>query len=158
MLSNDIFFEKHPDPMWIYDRDSLNFLAVNEAAVVDYGYTKEEFLKLTIADIGPADDVAALHETPSNEPRGFRVAGVWRHRIKSGRIIFASIRSNDLDYNDKKARMVSARDVTLLIEGEFERAASFARQRKLSQRLTDTLENLSDGFIMLGSGPIKMLA
>ncbi len=149
VLSNDIFFEKHPDPMWIYDRDTLNFLAVNESAVVNYGYSREEFLKLTIADVRPADDVAALYETLSNEQRGFNVAGTWRHRVKSGRIIFVSIRSNDLNFNNKKASMVSARDVTLLIEGEFERAAAFTKQHELAQRLTDTLKNLSDGFITM---------
>ena len=151
MLSNDVFFEKHPDPMWIYDRDTLKFLAVNEAAVVNYGYSREEFLQLTLADIRPAEDVAALHETLLNEPRGLSEAKTWRHRIKSGHVIFVSIRSNDLDYPDKKATMVSARDVTLLIEGELERAASLTRQHELAQRLTDTLENLSDGFIILDS-------
>ena len=149
MLCDDVFFQKHPDPMWIYDRDTLNFLEVNEAAIVSYGYSREEFLKLTIADIRPSEDVAALHEMVSNEPRGLSESSTWRHRVKSGRIIFVSIRSNDLDFDKKKASMVSARNVTSLIDGEIDRAASVARQRELMQRLSNTLENLNDGFITL---------
>lgn len=147
MLSNDVLFQKHPDPMWIYDRHTLNFLEVNEAAIASYGYSREEFLKLTIADIRPSEDVAALHAMVSNEPRGLSESSAWRHRVKSGRIIFVSIRSNDLDFDKKKARMVSATNVTSLINGEIDRAASVAGQRELTQRLSNTLENLNDGFI-----------
>lgn len=149
VLSNDTFFDKHPDPMWLYDRETLNFLAVNDAAVLNYGYSREEFLKLTIADIRPAEDVTALHETLSKEPRGLSEAKIWRHKVKSGRIIFVSIRSSDLGFDNKKVSMISARDVTSLIEGEFERAKLLTWQHKLAQRLTDTLENLSEGFVTL---------
>ena len=149
VLSNDIFFEKHPDPMWIYDRETLKFLAVNEAAIVHYGYTSDEFLTFTIADIRPADDLPALHESLLNEARGFSNAGTWRHQTKSGQILFVNIRSHDVDYANRQASMVSARDITSLIEGQADQAASAAQRDKLAQRLTDTLEDLSDGFVTL---------
>ena len=151
MLSNDVFFEKHPDPMWVYDRQTLNFLAVNEAAIVNYGYSREEFLRLTIADIRPAEDVAALHEALLNVPRDLSESKMWRHKVKSGDVIFVSIRSNDLDFDNKNASMVAARDITSLIQAESERAESFAREQELAQRLADTLENLGDGFITLNN-------
>ncbi len=149
MLSNDIFFEKHPDPMWIYDRDTLGFLAVNEAAISSYGYSLTEFLALTIADIRPADDVPALYETLLTEQRGFSDAGTWRHLAKSGRSIFVNIRSHDLDYADRQASMVSARDITALVEAQAERVALAKRERDLDRHLSRTLEELTDGFVTL---------
>src|SRR5438093_10652785 len=55
-----LWFDNNPQPMWVYDLDSLAFLAVNDAAVDHYGYTRTEFLRLTIKDIRPPEDVAAL--------------------------------------------------------------------------------------------------
>ena len=56
----DILFLSHPDPMWVYDLDTLRFLAVNKAAVAKYGYSHDEFLAMTIADIRPSEDKSAL--------------------------------------------------------------------------------------------------
>ena len=54
-------FDRNPLPMWIYDLQSLAFLAVNDAAVERYGYSREDFLAMTIADIRPPDDIEALY-------------------------------------------------------------------------------------------------
>lgn len=50
-----LLFNSHPQPMWVYDLETLNFLAVNDAAVAHYGYTRDEFLRMSIMDIGPRD-------------------------------------------------------------------------------------------------------
>ncbi|HEU4614713.1 MAG TPA: PAS domain S-box protein, partial [Kofleriaceae bacterium] len=55
-------FESSPVPMWTYDRDTLKFVAVNDAAVRHYGYTRDELATMTIADIRPAEDEASLRE------------------------------------------------------------------------------------------------
>jgi PAS domain S-box-containing protein len=108
----DRFFKLHPDPMWIYDLESLRFLDVNEAAVAAYGYTRDEFLQMTIRDIRPPEDVAALIENVGQTPEGVEQAGVWRHRPKNGNTIFVDIRSGRIVHEGRDAKLVSARDVT----------------------------------------------
>ena len=55
-------FYCHPDPMWIYDRETLRFLDVNDAAIAKYGYSRDEFLAMTIKDIRPKEEVPGLLE------------------------------------------------------------------------------------------------
>ena len=69
-----LLFESNPHPMWIYDRDTLAFLAVNDAAVHDYGYTRGEFLAMTIKDIRPPEDVPSLLEKVSRVTPGMNSA------------------------------------------------------------------------------------
>ena len=84
-------FDKNPEPMWVYDLDTLRFLAVNDAAVRHYGYSREEFLRMTLADIRPAEDMPALqrHLRGTTE-EGIRT-GVWRHTLRDGRVIRAVV-------------------------------------------------------------------
>jgi PAS domain S-box-containing protein len=105
-------FDLHPLPMWIYDRTSLRFLAVNDAAVQSYGYTREEFLGLTIKDIRPSEDVAQVHDSIQHSAGGDRVAGTWRHRKKNGTVMDVAIRSTDVDFAGWPARLVLAEDIT----------------------------------------------
>ena len=80
------FFDSHPDPMWIYDIESLRFLDVNNAAVAKYGYSRAEFLAMTIADIRPAEDLPALATNVRTVKSGLDEAGIWRHRLRTGEI------------------------------------------------------------------------
>jgi two-component system cell cycle sensor histidine kinase/response regulator CckA len=105
-------FDLNPLPMWIYDRTSLRFLAVNDAAVQSYGYTREEFLNLTIKDIRPPEDVPALQDSIFHSAGGDRVAGTWRHRKKNGTTMDVAIRSADVDFAGWPARLVLAEDIT----------------------------------------------
>jgi PAS domain S-box-containing protein len=85
--ATDSLFLSHPDPMWIYDLDTLRFLAVNNAAVTKYGYSRDDFLAMTIADIRPEDDWPALDDNVAAVTEGRSESGPWRHRLKSGEII-----------------------------------------------------------------------
>jgi two-component system cell cycle sensor histidine kinase/response regulator CckA len=105
-------FENHPQPMWMFDPDSLRFIAVNEAAVATYGYSREEFLAMTIADIRPAEDHSALEHALRDLERRYVYAGVWRHRKKDGSVIDVKITSNRIEFEGKDARLVLAEDVT----------------------------------------------
>jgi len=98
--------------MWIFDAATLAFLDVNDAAVSSYGYSREEFLSMTIRDIRPADDVAALEAVLSLGPRGLVDAGVWRHRTRSGEVIAVRVTSHAVEFEGREARLVLARDVT----------------------------------------------
>lgn len=105
-------FEKNPIPMWVYDLNSLNFLIVNEAAVINYGYSSNEFLGMSLMDIRPSEDVPLLLSNISNSSSITQDSGIWRHKKKNGEIIFAKINSHKVNYNGKEARSVTALDVT----------------------------------------------
>ena len=104
-------FASHPLPMWVYDTRTLAFLDVNEAAVADYGYAREEFLAMTIRDLRSADDVPALlGSVASQRPRDR--SGPWRHLCKDGRMIEVEISSHAVEFADHDARFVMAEDIT----------------------------------------------
>jgi PAS domain S-box-containing protein len=98
--------------MWVYDLENLAFLMVNNAAVKKYGYSREEFLAMTIKDIRPPEDVPALIENVSGVTEGIDAAGIWRHRKKDGAVIFADITSHVLTFQGRRAELVLAHDVT----------------------------------------------
>ena len=82
-----VLFQKNPNPVWVCDAEALRILAVNEGALRVYGYAREEFLGLTLADLHVSDDVPSLLEHASSPQPELVDAGVWRHRKKGGTII-----------------------------------------------------------------------
>ncbi len=104
--------------MWVYDLHTLQFLAVNEAAVALYGYTKEEFLSMTVADIRPQEDVAAFREHVAHSLSTLHIDGPWRHRAKSGAALHVKIASNFVEFEQKPARFVLIEDVTGTVKTE----------------------------------------
>ena len=110
-------FESNPLPMWIYDAQSLAFLAVNDAAVKHYGYTRDEFLALTLVDIRPPEEVPALlafsRESQGGHGTGEQgSAGHWRHRKKDGTLIEVEIYRTPLVFHGIKATLAMVRDLT----------------------------------------------
>ena len=135
-----LLFEQNPLPMWLYDVETLAFLRVNDAAVEHYGYSRAEFLAMGIADIRPAEDVAALVDTV-REPRcGVRRAGLWRHRTKNGEIIDVEIASHRLVFNGQQASLVLAQDVTERLRVE---------QDLVHQALHDSLTGLPNRNLLI---------
>lgn len=108
-------FHLSPLPMWVYDRISLGFLDVNEAAIRSYGYTREEFLAMTIEDIRPEKEkkklYAALEE--DNMHVGLRNAGAFLHTKKNGEVITVEINSNLINFDGRPGKLILANDVTL---------------------------------------------
>lgn len=107
-------FYKSPLPKWIYDERTLRFLEVNDAAVRMYGYSQQEFLSMTIADIRPPEDVDSLMEdiTESRkEPESVR-NGQWRHIKQNGEVISVQVNGHSIEFEGRKARMVAIIDVT----------------------------------------------
>ena len=111
-------FENNPLPMWVYDLETLAFLAVNDAAVHHYGYSREEFLSMTIKDIRPSEDVPALLGNVLKVDRGMDEAGVWRHRRKDGTVISVEITSHEMAFAGRRAELVLANDVTERLHAE----------------------------------------
>jgi PAS domain S-box-containing protein len=124
-----LMFEANPQPSWVYDLESLRFLAVNDSAVEHYGYSREEFLAMTIADIRPPEDVPRLLDNVAVIPRGLARSGMWRHRRKDGSLIDVEITSSKLRFDDREARLVMANDVTERLRAEQALRESEARFR-----------------------------
>jgi two-component system, cell cycle sensor histidine kinase and response regulator CckA len=124
-----LLFENNPQPMWVFDDETLVFLAVNDAACQHYGYTREEFLGMTIRDIRPAEDVPALLRNLETGVRDFRRTGVWRHLKKNGMPIEVEVASHALHFLGRSAHLVLATDVT-----ERKRAEEALRQSEQKYR------------------------
>lgn len=117
-------FMSNPNPMWVYDLETLAFLDVNEAAITTYGYSRNEFLSMTIRDIRPEEDVKKLLSNIKSAVYGPEYSTGWRHLKKDGSIIHVEIRSNAIEYHGRKAKLVSAIDVTAKKNAEDELKAS----------------------------------
>lgn len=135
-------FENNPFPMWVFDLETLKFLTVNDAAIFHYGYSREEFLSMTIKDIRPAEDVPALIETMSTNDGKLKAVGVWTHLKKDGSIVNAEITSHELIFGDRRARLVMANDVT-------ERKRAEAAVRESESRLQTIITNLTEGLAVV---------
>jgi PAS domain S-box-containing protein len=107
-----LLFANNPLPMWVYERDSLAFWEVNEAAIAHYGYTRDEFLRMRITDIRPPEGVPHLLDSVQRERPALQRAGEWQHRCKDGRIIDVQITSHALDFAGQPAALVVAEDIT----------------------------------------------
>ena len=133
-----LLFENNPQPMWVFDLDTLAFLAVNQAAIVMYGYSKDEFLRMTTKDIRPAEDVPDLLRSIRNGTEGLRGAGTWRHLTKDGTLILAEIVTHDIEWDGRQARLVAATNVTKRKQAEDELRA----ERELLRTLIDNVPDL----------------
>lgn len=104
-------FMSHPMPLWIYDIETLRFLAVNDAALRKYGWSREEFNAMTIADIRPEHDVPALMDNVTRVTSGFEDAGIWTHKDRAGRAFPVQVYSHTIDWEGHKAEMVMAQEI-----------------------------------------------
>jgi diguanylate cyclase (GGDEF)-like protein/PAS domain S-box-containing protein len=113
-------FDKNPLPMWIYDVQTLQFLAVNDSAIHHYGYSHNDFHTMTIADIRPADDVPSLLDNINHVEDRLDRAGVWRHVKYDGSLIYVEITSYPLDFLNRRSELVIAYDVSARVAAESE--------------------------------------
>jgi PAS domain S-box-containing protein len=107
-------FQMNPLPMWIYDLEFLKFLRVNDAAILKYGFTREEFMNMTLKDIRPPEDVIKLEEAVDlvRKHKTLFSNGVYRHKKKDGAIIYVEIVSNIIYIDKIKYEIVLANDIT----------------------------------------------
>jgi PAS domain S-box-containing protein len=108
-----LLFDRNPQPLWVYDRATLRILAVNDTAVANYGYSREEFLAMSILDIRPSEDRGFVRENGARELGGrlpgFGPARRSRHRKKDGTIIDVEITGNDVSFDGRPGRLMFAR-------------------------------------------------
>jgi two-component system, cell cycle sensor histidine kinase and response regulator CckA len=115
-------FQAVPQPMWVFDPETMAFLAVNDAAVARYGWSREEFLSMTLADIRPPEDLPALEAEVAGGSGGSadpgKVPGIRTHRTKDGSTLLVEITSHPLEFRGRPARMALANDVSERMETE----------------------------------------
>lgn len=128
---DSLFFECNPLPMWVYDLETYQFLAVNHAAVDKYGWNESEFLSMTIRDIRPPEDVERLLKDLQQGRPPLQHSGFWRHRRRNGSVMEVEIHSHTLDFNGRQAALVVALDVTERRRAEKALLESEARYRTI---------------------------
>jgi PAS domain S-box-containing protein len=137
-----LLFEENPLPMWLYDTGSLRFLAVNDAAVAQYGYGRDEFMNMTIREIRPPEEDQRL-EGYLKQPRlPQERSGPWKHRKKDGTLLDVEMIAHNTWFLDKPARMVLASDITEQLQAKAALATSELRFRSL-------IENSADGITVV---------
>ena len=107
-----LLFESNPEAMFVYDPGTLRFLAVNEAAVARYGWTREEFLRMTLPDIRPPSEIPRLEAALAAQDRGAATVSDTKHRKKDGSLIDVEVLSDWIEFEGRRARLVLAKDVT----------------------------------------------
>jgi diguanylate cyclase (GGDEF)-like protein/PAS domain S-box-containing protein len=107
-----LLFDGNPVPMWVYDHESLHFLAVNEAAVAHYGYSREQFLAMTVRDIRPLEERERLIQTLLTYGGFYNAEQTWQHQKSDGTKIDVAIYARVLRYEGRMAALVAAIDVT----------------------------------------------
>ena len=125
-------FERHPHPMWVNDRETRCFLAVNDAAVAHYGYSREEFLAMTSDEINHDDG-----------------SGRVQHRAKDGSVLAVEITSNPMDFDGSKAAVVLAMDVTSRLAAETVLRNSETLQREAAESQAAILNALPADIALL---------
>jgi PAS domain S-box-containing protein len=107
-----LLFELNPQPMWVFDMETLAFLEVNDAAIYHYEHTRAEFLAMTIKDIRPPEDIPKLLDNVSGDLPQHEEAGIWKHKKKDGTIIDVEITAHEITFYGRPAQIVLAYDVT----------------------------------------------
>jgi PAS domain S-box-containing protein len=127
-LDFSLLFANNPIPMWLYDRDSLKFVEVNNAAVAVYGYSKDEFLSMQITDIRPSNEVPRLLEDIQLRRPRLQFSGEWQHKFKDGSIRIVEIASHTIELKGRKMALVISNDITKRKEAE-------SRIKKINEEL-----------------------
>jgi diguanylate cyclase (GGDEF)-like protein/PAS domain S-box-containing protein len=133
VLSYQLLFQRHPVPLWVYDQASLRFLAVNDSAVRAYGYSRREFLAMTLSDVEVAAESPA---SGSGDPRSSDAADesrIQRHRRKDGSLCEVEVTGGDLLFEGRAARLVLAKNVTSQLAAQARLAESEERYRRIAE-------------------------
>lgn len=139
-------FLTHPLPMWVYDLETMAFLAVNRAAATRYGWSEEEFLAMTLRDIRPPEDLSRLEESVAHSrvQPGYEHSSGWRHCTRRGEVLDVEISSHDLVYDGRRARVVVAQDVTdrMRLEEQLRHAQKMEAIGRLAGGIAHDFNNL----------------
>lgn len=119
-----LLFDDHPLPMWVFDRQSLMFLEVNQAAIVKYGYSRQEFLSMNIVDIRPKSEFPKLQNYLESPRSGLLFSDNWQHLLRNGKIIDVEIAAREIVFANQEVVLVVATDITERKQAQSELEAS----------------------------------
>lgn len=133
-----LLFESTPQPIWVYNEDTFFFLAVNEAATRTYGYSRDEFLSMTIDDIRATEDIPTLMISNAADPNDLVISSPWRHRTRTGQTIYVEMSSHPVVFDGKNSRLVIVNDVTerKLLDEKQQRLHASLQQSAMEWRQT----------------------
>ena len=107
-----LLFESTPQPIWVFNEDTLGFLAVNEAATRTYGYSRDQFLSMTINDLRPEEDIPTLLIKNAADPDELVISSPWRHQTRDKKTIYVEMSSHPVVFDGKNSKLVIVNDVT----------------------------------------------
>ena len=107
-----LLFESTPQPIWVYNEETLTFLAVNEAATRIYGYSRDEFLSMTVNDLRPQEDIPTLMIKNLTSPNELVLSSPWRHQTADKKTIYVEMTSHPVVFDGKNSKLVIVNDVT----------------------------------------------
>jgi PAS domain S-box-containing protein len=114
----ELIFTSNPNPMWICDINSFQFLSVNQAAIDLYKYTKDEFLSMTLNDIRPIEEVDKMKKHFSLLDKNTSKLGNWIHQKKTGELLIMEMMSFNFYFKERDCRLIFAKDITDKIKAE----------------------------------------
>jgi PAS domain S-box-containing protein len=127
-----MLFDANPYPMWVVDAETLAFLAVNDAAIRLYGYSKEKFLSLCADQIRPGEDVDDLRKA-FEDPGDYRQR-IWRHKKSNDEVISVKVTSFNLKFQGRRARLGVIEDLSERMQAEQRATHSERLYRELLEK------------------------
>ena len=137
-----VCFSHNPLAMWVYDKATLGILDVNEAAILHYGYSRDEFAAMTIRDIRDEEELSEFDHYLKNSPVGYAMPGRSRHRRKDGSLIIVDIFADDIRHEDRDARLIVAVNMTEQVHAEEALRLSEERFQLVSSATNDAIWDL----------------
>lgn len=144
-------FDNNPLPMLIWDFETLNIIDCNKESLLKYGYSRKEFLHLTIRDIRLGEDMTRIEEPARSEKEYGKIhKKIWRHQKKNGELMIMEVSGHLIDYNKKKVSLVLLNDITEKVHTE--------EQREFEELKKEALINSTDDMIWSVSNDFKLIA